>query len=130
MKKFLRVLMVFAMALVVAMPMMAATPVLAQDPYGIEAPGGTENLALGNDRDPRELAVAIINIILGFLGLLAVVIILIGGFKWMTAGGNEENVASAQKIIVAGVIGLVIIFAAWGIATFVISQMGQVTGAI
>ncbi|MFW5888708.1 MAG: hypothetical protein ACOCVY_03255, partial [Patescibacteria group bacterium] len=59
----------------------------------------------------------------GFLGILAVVIILIGGFKWMTAAGNEDKVGEAKKIIVAGVIGLVIILASWGIATFVLEQL-------
>ncbi len=127
MKKFSRFLMMFAMVFAVAS--VAVSPALAQDPYGIEdISDGSESLALGN-KNPKDLAVSIINIILGFLGLLAVVIILIGGFKWMTAGGNEDNVSSAQKIIVAGVIGLVIIFAAWGIASYVISTMADVTGA-
>lgn len=133
MKKFSRFLMVFAIALAAIAPL-AAAPAFAQDPgdpYGLTTITDADNtsLALGSEQDPKELAVAIINIILGFLGLLAVVIILIGGFKWMTAGGNEENVTSAQKIIIAGVIGLVIIFAAWGIATFVIGQMADITGA-
>lgn len=129
MKKFSRLLMVFAMAFAATTSLMAAPALAQSDPYGInDLSGGDEDIALGN-RDPKELAVAIINIILGFLGLLAVVIILIGGFKWMTAGGNEDNVSSAQKIIVSGVIGLVIIFAAWGIATYVISTIATATNA-
>ena len=126
MKKFLRVLMVAAMALTIAMPMVTLAQVDADSAYGINDVANS-GLNLSNDKDPKEIAASIINIILGFLGLLAVVIILIGGFKWMTAGGNEENVASAQKIIVAGVIGLVIILASWGIATFVLQQ---ISGAV
>jgi hypothetical protein len=80
------------------------------------------NIGLSN-RDPRAIAADVINILLGFLGIIAVIIILIGGFKWMTAGGNEDKVAEAKKLISAGVIGLVIIFASWGIATFVISSL-------
>ncbi len=79
-------------------------------------------IALGNT-EPTVVAARVINIILGFLGIIAVVIILLGGFKWMTAGGNEEKVEEAQKLIKAGIIGLIIILAAWGIASFVINSL-------
>ncbi|MFH0956085.1 MAG: hypothetical protein V1801_02650, partial [Candidatus Falkowbacteria bacterium] len=73
---------------------------------------------------PRAIAAQVINIILGFLGIVAVIIILLGGFKWMTAGGNEDKVGEAKKLITAGIIGLVIILAAFAIATFVLTQLG------
>jgi hypothetical protein len=40
----------------------------------------------------------------------------------MTAAGNEDSVADAKKILIAAVIGLVIILAAWAITNFVITQ--------
>jgi len=83
-------------------------------------------IGLGN-RDPREIAASIINVALGFLGIVAVVIILLGGFKWMTAGGGEDKVAEAKKLIGAGIIGLVIILAAWGIAKFVVEKLYTAT---
>ena len=83
---------------------------------------------LGNT-DPREMAGQVVNILLGFLGIIAVVIILLGGFKWMTAGGNEEGIGEAKKIITAGIIGLVIIFISYALAWFVIQQLISATGA-
>jgi hypothetical protein len=83
---------------------------------------------LGNE-DPRAMAGAVVNIVLGFLGVIAVLIILLGGFKWMTAAGNEDKVSEAKKLIGAGVIGLVIILMAFGIAQFVISALYNATGA-
>ena len=81
--------------------------------------------------DIRLTVANIIKYLLGFLGILAVVIILFAGFKWMTAGGNEENVAGAKKMLVAGLIGLVIILSAYAIANFVISQIyGATSGTI
>ena len=65
----------------------------------------------------------VIRIALGFLGIIAVIIILLGGFKWMTAGGNEDKVGEAKKLITAGVIGLVIIISAFAIATFVLDSL-------
>ena len=79
-------------------------------------------------KDPREIVARIINTAMMFLGIIAVVIILLGGFKWMTAAGNEEKVSEAQKLMGAGVIGLVIILASWGIASFVLNQLINATG--
>jgi len=74
-------------------------------------------------RDPRQIIVDIIKIALGFLGILAVIIILFAGFKWMTAGGNEENITSAKQMLIAGIIGLVIILSSYALATFIINQI-------
>jgi len=79
------------------------------------------------ERDPRETIANVINIMLGFLGIMAVIIILIGGFKWMTAGGNEDQVGEAKQWIFSGVIGLVIILASYAIATFVLKQLIKAT---
>lgn len=92
-----------------------------------EGLGGT--LANSTDNDPRTIIARIINIALGFLGVIAVGIILLGGFKWMTAAGNEDKTTEAKQLLGAGVIGLIIILSAWALATFVINQIyGATTG--
>ena len=85
-----------------------------------------DELKLGR-KDIRETAAEIINVSLGLLGIIAVVIILIGGFQWMTAGGNEDKVGEARKRIFAGIIGLAIILSAWAVARFVLLQLGKAT---
>lgn len=77
--------------------------------------------------DIRQTAARIINVALGFLGIIAVVIVLLGGFKYMTAGGNEEKTSEARKLIVSGIIGLAIILSAWAITSFVISRLVTAT---
>jgi len=84
-------------------------------------------LGLNKTNDLKGTIANIINIVLGFLGIVAVIIILAGGFKWMTAGGNEDGVGEAKKMITGGVIGLVVIFAAWAIASFVLSSLQSAT---
>ncbi len=86
------------------------------------------SIGLG-DEDPRVIAAGIINVILGFIGIIAVVIVLLGGFKWMTAGGNEDKIGEAKGLLSAGVIGLVIVLASWGLAKFVLDLMYNATGA-
>lgn len=83
---------------------------------------GGETLGLGT-ADLQATVINIIQWILGLLGLIAVVMILIGGFKWMTAGGNEEKIESAKKLLTAAIIGLVIILLAWAIVIFAVGVL-------
>ena len=78
-------------------------------------------------QDLRETIVQLVNVLLGFLGIIAVIIILWGGFQWMTAAGNEDKVASARTTIIAGVIGLAIIIASFAIASFIINEFSSAT---
>jgi len=94
--------------------------------------GGLEQVgqAYGEGAEPKDVRVIVVNsikIVLGFLGIIAVVLILYAGFKWMTSQGNEDQVGDAKKIIIASVIGLVIILSAYIIANFVISQIHSAT---
>jgi len=64
---------------------------------------------------------------LGLLGTVAIVIILWAGFKWMTAGGNNEDIDQAKKILISSVIGLAIILSAYAISNFVLTQLYKST---
>jgi Zn-dependent protease with chaperone function len=104
-----------------------ALPALAQSGnnlFGLNEVNNGLNNSLSN-ADPRVVIGRVINVALGFLGVIAVGIILMGGFKWMTAGGNEDKTAEAKKLMGAGIIGLVIILASWAIATFVINSLNN-----
>jgi hypothetical protein len=104
-----------------------------EDPFGIkviETGSGTDDgIALGN-QDFRVTITNIINVALSLLGIVAVVVILIGGFKWMTAGGNDDQVGEARKWIFSGIIGLAIILSAWAIARFALTSLGSATNTI
>ena len=101
----------------------AATDLITPDSLGINY--GAET-GLGT-QDIRTTIASIINVALGLLGIVAVVIILAGGFTWMTAAGNEEKVDKAKKMIFAGIIGLAIILSAYAIAKFVIESLIKAT---
>ena len=100
---------------------LTALPALALTGSDIGLDYGTYT-GLGT-KDIRQGVMQIVNVLLGFLGILAIIIILWGGFRWLTSGGNEEKVGEAKKIITAGIIGLVIIFTAYAIAAFVINSL-------
>ncbi|OGY52804.1 MAG: hypothetical protein A3B15_01505 [Candidatus Buchananbacteria bacterium RIFCSPLOWO2_01_FULL_45_31] len=103
---------------------LTAIPALALDTglsYGTYTGLGT--------RDLREGVMMIVQYLLGFLGIIAIIVILYGGFVWLTSAGSEEKVGQAKKIITAGIIGLIIIFISYAIAAFVITQLIEATGA-
>ncbi len=85
-------------------------------------------LGLGNT-DPRYMIANVVNIALGFMGIVAVMIIMMAGFKLMTTGGNEEEAVAAKRMMSSGVIGLVIVFSSFGLAQFVVNNLYTVTGA-
>ncbi|MFP4514925.1 MAG: pilin [Parcubacteria group bacterium] len=125
MKKFLvKNLLSFALIALILVPVLGIAQVNALDVGTNEV---EDSIELGN-KDPRETVGQIINVAMLFLGIIAVGIILVGGFKWMTAGGNEEKVSEAKKLMGSGVIGLIIVLAAWGIATFILEQLVNATG--
>lgn len=105
----------------------APAALAVDDPFGTQPVHDNINISTTND-DARVVVVRIINLALTFLGLIAVVLILWGGFKWMTAGGNDENVDAAKKIIIAAVIGLAIIISAYAIANFFINSIQTAVG--
>jgi len=101
--------------------------------YSVEA--GTLNTGLNyaaqtglSGQDIRITIAKIIRIILGFLGIMAVGIVLYAGFLWMSSGGNEEKIAQAKLILRNGVIGLVIVLSSFAIATFILNKLISATG--
>lgn len=75
------------------------------------------------DTDPRILVGRLIQVLLSFLGVIALVLIMYAGFLWMTSGGEEDKVVKAKQILKNTVIGLVIILSSWAITTFILSRL-------
>jgi hypothetical protein len=104
--------------------LISSTPVFAQGTLLDGQEGITEVKAVfGEPEDIRITIVKIINIVLGFLAIIFLTLVIVAGFKYMTAAGNEEKVKDAVKQIQQALIGLIIILAAWGITRFIIIRM-------
>lgn len=63
--------------------------------------------------------------VLGFLGLLAFLIVIYAAYLWMTAAGNDDQVGKAKKYLRNSVIGLIIIGAAFSITSFLVTSIAQ-----
>jgi hypothetical protein len=108
-----------------AIAFFVAPSVQAQLNTGIEFGAAT---GLGGG-DIRFIVGRIIQAFLGILGIIALVLVVYAGFLWMTAGGDEDKVTQAKRILTQAVIGLAIILASFSITTFVVSRLFEATGA-
>ena len=87
---------------------------------GITYPAGT---GLSNTQDIRVIIARIIRVIIGFLGIIAVGLVMYAGWLWMTSEGNEEKIEQAKKLLQNAVIGLIIIIASFAIVSFILNSL-------
>jgi hypothetical protein len=70
------------------------------------------------EADLPSVAGIIIRSALGLLGTIFIVMIIVAGVKWLSAGGDEKEVTTAKDYIKRAIIGLVITLSAWAIWSF------------
>jgi len=100
--------------LVIALPLLAA----AAPDLGMNYVAGL-GLATFDD-DPRVMLVDIVKYIMTFLGIIAVTVVLWGGFRWMISMGNEDRLAAAKVTLGSGLIGLAIILVSFTLINFIV----------
>ena len=83
--------------------------------------GLSANLTLG------QFVAAVIKVMLGFLGVIFIVLIIYSGITWMTSAGNEEKIGTAKKTMIAATIGLAIVLSAYAITFFIIDKLLEAT---
>jgi hypothetical protein len=91
--------------------------------YGLDASAKDTGL-ISKNVTPTAMAGTIVSAVLSLVGVIFFLLILYGGIRWMVAQGNETEVEKAKQIIVAAIIGLVIVLAAYAITAFIGEQLG------
>ncbi len=118
MSKFGKILFVFTFLGLILFP---SVPVLAQ--YGLNETAGAAGLA-NNPRYPSDVPTLLGNVIGTMLSMVSVIFFLLmvyGGFLWMTAHGDSGQVDKAKDTIIAAVIGILVVLASYAITTFIFS---------
>jgi cytochrome bd-type quinol oxidase subunit 2 len=75
------------------------------------------------DESINDLISDVINIFSLVVGVVAVIMIIIGGFRYITSGGDSNNVTAAKNTILYAIIGLVIVALAQFIVRFVLARV-------
>lgn len=78
----------------------------------------------GGQTGLRGIILTIINFFLTFLGLLAVIMVIYGGFLYVSSAGNEENVNKAKKILIYAVIGIIVIIISFALINTLLGAAG------
>jgi hypothetical protein len=77
---------------------------------------------------PAEVVSQIISYVLSFLGVIFLVLLIYGGFLWMTASGDSEQITKAKDILINATIGLIIILSSYTITYFVTQNLTKASG--
>lgn len=133
MKKVKQLLMSIGVLSLFLLPGVAATNLaLAEDldiggrictGVEIQNPDGTTQCQEDGEGGLAGLVKKIINIFSWVVGVVAVIMIIIAGFKYITSGGNDSQVASAKNTILYAIVGLVIVALAQVIVRFVLNNI-------
>lgn len=88
-----------------------------------------EYTGLGS-RDIRIVVASIVNILLGLLGVFFVILLVVAGWRYLTAQGEPDKTKKAIGTITSAVIGLAIVLSAYIIARFVLQAVLSATTGI
>jgi len=123
-KKFAKQAIIMLGVTTMSLMVFSVLPVSAQ---GLINPGDVPSKisdATGGQGSFRQLALTVLNFFLGFLGLLAVVMIIYGGVLYVSAAGDEGKIDKGKKIIMYAIVGIVIILLSFAIVNTVLGGAG------
>jgi magnesium-transporting ATPase (P-type) len=95
----------------------AAAPSSVRDGFNAANPGG------GTTTDLNALIKRVVNILLFVVGIASVIMIIIGGLRYVTSGGDQGQISGAKNTIMYAVIGLVVASLAFAIVNFVVTRI-------
>ncbi len=96
------------------------TPTTTANPLDkLKSFGGKAGYGDASSTSLMDIVGIVINVMLGTLGTIFIVLIIVAGFKWMTAGGNEEKVKESGEAIRRAILGLIVIVGAFAIWAFI-----------
>lgn len=74
---------------------------------------------------PEQTVGKIINILFTFIAIIAVSLVMYGGFQWVTSGGEQEKAKKAQGIFVDAAIGLIVLASVWAVSWLVLKTFAE-----
>lgn len=92
-----------------------------------EAEGYAEGIT--QTSSAREFVVNVTNFVLSFLGLAAVVVIIYGGFLYVTAGGESEKADKGKKSVMYAVMGIIVVLISYALVNTIIQGAAGGEGA-
>jgi hypothetical protein len=122
----------------VALMFVVAVPVFAQDAAQQQINAGLctgSNLEFTEDTSTADCSTSdaterinnlihtIVNLLSAIVGIVAVIMIIFGGLRYITSGGNDTSVTSAKNTILYAIIGLIIVALAQVLVRFTLNKV-------
>lgn len=124
-----KILLAFGLFLTFASPIAIASNVLDNQAYAEGAADliqkGADSTGQKDTRSAGDLAKDFVNIMLFAIGILAVIMIIWGGIRYVLSGGDSTAISAAKKTILYAVVGLVVAILAYAIVNFVITTIAK-----
>ena len=121
---------IFAMATPALVPAFVSADIKSGICNGVGAATGGSGCEAGTDApNLGTIAARIVNFLSIIVGVVAVIMIIIGGFRYITSGGESGNVSGAKNTLIYAIVGLIIVALAQFIVHFVINGVTSTTSA-
>jgi len=85
-----------------------------------------DTAGFGGGKNIIDMIPAAINVLLGLLGIVALVFIIYSGILYLTSQGNKEMVEKAKKVLTYSALGMVIIVASYAIANYLMGALSAI----
>lgn len=95
------------------------TAIYANQAWALGGLNETAGRAGYEESDVVKIGGNVLNVILSFVGVLFLLVMMAGGFLWMTAGGKATQTDAAKKLLLTGIIGLIVVVSAYAISAWV-----------
>lgn len=89
----------------------------------IEDQISTAGSGTGAKTDVNGFVAIALNVVFGFIGVIAVVMIVLGGISYATSQGDPGKIQKGKNTILYGIIGLVVVLMAFAIVNFVLKSV-------
>ena len=117
-----------SMMLALATPALVTVPAYAQTSKSAACEGvaltGADCGSATAQSSVDSLVATVVNILSIIVGIAAVIMIIVGGFKYVASGGDANKVSSAKSTLIYAIVGLLIAVLAQFIVHFVLDNVG------
>ncbi|MBF1003119.1 MAG: hypothetical protein HXK93_02520 [Candidatus Nanogingivalaceae bacterium] len=124
-----KILLAFGLIFAFATPIVVTSNVLDNQAHAEGAADliqkGADSTGQKDSRSAGDLAKDFVNIMLFAVGILAVIMLIWGGIRYVLSGGDSGAVSSAKKTILYAVVGLIVAILAYAIVNFVITTIAK-----
>ena len=124
-----KILLAFGLIFAFATPIVMTSNVLDNQAHAEGAADliqkGADSTGQKDSRSAGDLAKDFVNIMLFAVGILAVIMLIWGGIRYVLSGGDSGAVSSAKKTILYAVVGVIVAILAYAIVNFVITTIAK-----